>query len=101
MVFTFPVSRHFPVGGLSEPPIQLIDLILLISEDVLVFCSHIGFIVNFRFFAGYFWVFCFNSLIINTIHFSGMQAIAGNFCGEVRYTMGVLAMVVVMLGEII
>ncbi len=56
-------------------------------------------------------VFGCNSLIINTIHFSGslrvklwllkgMQAISGGFCSEVRFTMGVVAMVVVMFGEL-
>jgi hypothetical protein len=46
------------------------------------FCNHIVFIVHFlfcRFFAGFFCVFWCNSLIINTIHFSGMHAIACYF----------------------
>ena len=33
------------------------------------------------------WVLMDNSLIINTIHFSGMEAFSGNFCGEERHTL--------------
>ena len=36
-----------------------------------------------RFFAGYFCIFWCNSLIINGIHFSVVQAFAGGFCGGV------------------
>ncbi len=38
-------------------------------------------------------VMALKSLIINTIHFSGLYAIAGSFCGEVRHTMGSLGAV--------
>ncbi len=84
----------------------------------LVISVHIWFIVNFwfcRFFAGYFCVFWCNSLIINTIHFSGslrvklwllkgMVAFSGNFFGEEWHTLGSVGSVarfVVMLWGII
>ena len=47
--------------------------------------GHIWFIVYFwfcRFVAGCFLIFWCNSLIINTIHFSGLHAISGGFCLE-------------------
>jgi hypothetical protein len=56
-----------------------------------VISVHIVFIVHFlfcRFVAGYFCVFGCNSLIINTIHFSGMEAFAGSFGGEELHTLG-------------
>jgi hypothetical protein len=76
---------------LSEPLIYLILLIHMKWVDMLVRCGHIWFIVHFwfyRFFAGYFWVFWCNSLIINGIPICRLQAIAGNFCGGVGHTLG-------------
>jgi hypothetical protein len=95
MVFTFPVSRYLPVGGLSEPLIYLIDLMFKVwvvwMRVYVVISVHIWFIVHFwfcRFFAGYFWIFWCNSLIINSIPIYRLHAFAGSFCGEVRRTLG-------------
>jgi hypothetical protein len=61
MVFTFPVSRYLPVGGLSEPLIHLIDLMFKVwvvwLRVYVVISVHIWFIVHIwfcRFFAGVF-----------------------------------------------
>ena len=83
---------HAVAGGLlSEPLIYLILLILMIWV-AWVLCF--GFILGLFLISGIAdnlpvvsCVLLDNSLIINGIHFSGRQAFAGNFCGEVRHTL--------------
>ena len=78
MLFTFPIGWYFPVGVVV--PVGCVLLFYGCS-----FCYHIGFIVHFlffRFFAGYFCVFACNSLIINAIHFSGVQAFSDRGLSE-------------------
>ncbi len=87
MLFTFPVCIHFLVVYCLEHDMLDFGIFFMWVAGCYGFFVILGLLLISGLFPVFSCVLALKSLIINTIHFSGICAFVGYFCCGVRYTL--------------